>query len=446
MTRFPHVNKHMNEPLRETPESPIPHRAEFRLSRLRNRPVVAFGVALTIVAVGAWWILRPGGAAPTLPTAVAAPDSLEALARVAAENVVRLDTSAERLAGIELMTLEPTGTGTLVVNGAITYDANLVSVISSRAEGRILSVSADLGEQVSPGTVLATILSSDVGQARGDLERTQVTRDLAKRNYDREKRLFEEQISPEKELLDAEVAYRSAEADFNGIASKLRALGAAGGSGATFGLRTPVSGTIVERNASPGQIVGPSASVFTVANLGHLWVTADVYERDLALIRTGAVANVTVNALPGEVFPGRVTYAGGVVDTATHTFKVRVEIDNKARRLRPGMFAQVRVQTLAQSIRLQDGLARGDSGAGVGSRALLTVPEIAVQELNGKQVVFVAGSTRGEYFVRAVTIGTRVGGGFVTITDGLRRGERIAVKGAFQLKAQLTKASFGEGD
>ena len=307
-------------------------------------------------------------------------------------------------------------------------------------------MSADLGEQVSPGTVLATILSSDVGQARGDLERTQVTRDLAKRNYDREKRLFEEQISPEKELLDAEVAYRSAEADFNGIASKLRALGAAGGSGATFGLRTPVSGTIVERNASPGQIVGPSASIFTVANLGHLWVTADVYERDLALIRTGAVANVTVNALPGEVFPGRVTYAGGVVDTATHTFKVRVEIENKARRLRPGMFAQVRVQTLAQSIRLQDGQERGDSGAGVGNKVLLTVPEIAVQELNGKQIVFVAGSTRGEYFVRPVTIGTRVGGGFVTITNGLNRGERIAVKGAFQLKAQLTKASFGEGD
>jgi cobalt-zinc-cadmium efflux system membrane fusion protein len=185
---------------------------------------------------------------------------------------------------------------------------------------------------------------------------------------------------------------------------------------------------VVERNASPGQSVGPSTNLFTVADLQNLWITVDVYEADLQRVRLGASAAVMPSAFANQQFQGRVTYAGGVVDTASHTFKVRVEVPNLNRLLRPGMFAQVRIQT-----------------AGVGPGGATTIPEVAVQDVNGKSVVFVASADPSRFIVRPVTVGAR-GAGSATITTGLRTGERVVTKGAFQIKAELMKASFGEDD
>ena len=349
-----------------------------------------------------------------------------------ADSVVTLDSTAMRLAGIEMQALVPSSQAELVANGTITYDANRVSVIASRAEGRLVSVRADLGQAVRAGTVLAILESPEVGGVRGDLERARATVEIARKNYDREKRLYEEQISPQKELLDAEATLRTAEADHASALTRLRALGAASGDGATFGLATSVSGTVVERNASPGQTVGPSTNLFTVADLGHVWITVDVYEGDLVRVRHGATATVAPTAFPGQMFPGRVTYAGGVIDTTSRTFKVRVDVDNPGHRLRPGMFAQVRIE------------APRDAKTDAPAPSVLTVPEVAMQELNGRQVVFVAAGTPGRFVARTITTGARAGNGTITVTQGLSAGERIVVKGAFQLKAELTKTTFGE--
>lgn len=361
------------------------------------------------------------------PAAATEADSADAHAE--ADSVVTLDSTALRLAGIELVTVGSATSDALVANGTITYDANHVSAVSSRAEGRVIAVRADLGQQVRSGEVLALVESSEVGQVRSDLERARANVDIARRNYEREKRLFDQQITSQKELLEAESALRSAEADYNSAVSRLRAVGASGGEGAAFGLVTPIAGVVVERNASPGQVIGPSTNLFTVANLRHVWITVDVYEADLSRVRLGAAVVVTPAALPGESFPGRVTYAGGIVDPTSRTFKVRVELENPVLRLRPGMFAQVRIATPA---------------AAVATTSALTVPEIAVQELNGKQVVFVALPAPGRFVARTVTLGARSGAGFIAIASGLSAGERIVARGAFQLKAEMLKASFGE--
>lgn len=389
----------------------------------RRWPLIALGVA--IVALGTWVLSRRGRDASGGTQAAA-----EAGASVA-DSVVRLDTAAQRMAGIETMVVSPSAGGLLTANGTITYDANRVSVIASRVEGRISSVRADLGQVVSPGTTLAVVESPEVAQIRGDLERARVNLDAARRNFERETRLFAQSITPQKELLQAEAEFRSVEADYNSALSRLRAVGAKPGSGSAFGLVTPVRGTIVERNASPGQLVGPAADIFTVADLAHVWITVDVYEGDVARVRPGATATVIPAALPNESFTGRVTYAGGVVDPASHTFKVRVELSNAGLKLRPGMFAQVRIQT-----------ASADSTSAVAS---YVVPELAVQEVGGQPIVFVAGAVAGQYTVRPITIGSRAGSGHVVITAGLRDGERIVTRGAFQLKSELTKSSFSEG-
>jgi len=347
-----------------------------------------------------------------------------------ADTTVTLDSLSQQLAKIEIANAAPNLASDLVANGTITYDANRVSVVASRAEGRVVSVRTDLGRSVTVGQTLAILESSEVGGTRGDLGKAQATLETARQNYEREKRLYEQQITPQKELLEAEGAYRSAVADYGAAVAKLRALGATAGQAGEYGLASPLSGIVVERNASPGQIVGPSTNLFTVADLKRVWITVDVYESDLARVRQGAPVSIVPRALPGETFRGYVTYAGGVVDTTSRTIKVRVDIDNPGLRLRPGMFAQVKIEAPVGQT----------AGPGV------VVPELAIQDLNGRTVIFVPGSSRGEYIARTVIIGPRAGPEMVNVLTGLQPGERFVAKGAFQLKSELLKSSFGDED
>ena len=346
----------------------------------------------------------------------------------AADSVVVLDSTARRLAGIEVLAATAQGPSSLTANGTITYDANRVSMISSRVDARVVTVRADLGQAVSAGSVLAILASAEVGRTRGDLERAQANLDIARRNLERERRLFAQQITPQKELLEAEGLYRSALADVQSARASLSAVGAAGGNGGTFSLSTPINGVVVERNASPGQSVGPSTNLFIVADLRELWITVDVYEKDLPRIREGAAATVLPVALNGESFMGRVTYAGGIVDTASRTFKVRVEVANSNLRLRPGMFAQVRIATV-----------------GGGTQGSLSIPETAIQDINGRPAVFLQDGPAGRYVARTVAVGQKNGDGTITVA-GIQAGELVVVKGAFQLKSELTKASFAEDE
>lgn len=343
------------------------------------------------------------------------------------DSVLVLDSTAQRLAGIEVETVSEALAGALIANGTIAFNENQVSIVAPRAEGRVVAVRADLGQAVARGTPLAVLASAEISQIRGDYERARAGLDIAQRNYEREKRLFQQSISPEKEMLAAEQSYRETLADVKSSASRLASIGASEGQGGNYTLGSPIAGIVVDRTAMPGQIAGPQTNLFTVANLRHVWITVDVYDADLARVQQGAVTTVTAAALPGENFIGRVTYAGGVVDPNTRTFKVRVEVENPRLRLRPGMFAQVRIEAPSTA-----------------DPNRVVVPDIAVQDVNGAKVVFVAGAQRGTYIVRPVSLGLPVDSGRVSVITGLRAGERVVVRGAFQLKAQFTKASFGE--
>lgn len=389
--------------------------------RLRQQPIWLF-TAVVLAVVLAYLFTRAS-------TSQTKEDAEAAALKSGTDTLIVLDSISARLAGIVVLSVTPNASTVLTANGTFTYDADRVSVLSSRVDAHIVAVRADLGQSVPAGGLLAVLESPDVGQTRGELERARANVEIARRNYEREERLFREQISPQKEMLEAEAAYRAAEADYRSAAAKLRAVGAYTGQGGVFDLRSPIGGTIVERHASPGLTVGPSTNLFTVADLRNLWITVDVYEGDLARVQTGAAATVLPAALTGETFLGRVTYAGGVVDAASRTFKVRVEVANANSRLRPGMFAQVRIT------------APNTGPAG----GVISVPEVAVQEVDGRKVVFLAAQRPWSYVTRAVQTGVATGDGQVVITSGLAGGERLVVKGAFQLKAELTKATFGGG-
>lgn len=395
---------------------------------VRTRRVqVSIGATVAVLVLLLVWGTRSGASKSAAPATASSANT--------ADSVVTLDTTALRLAGVEIAPVAAFAGDTLIANGTITFDANRVAVVAPRAEGRIITVRADLGHVVRAGATLAILESPDVGQTRGDLERARAAVSVSRRNYEREKRLYEQEISPQKEMLDAEVLYRTAEADLRSASAKLSTYGAMSGSGGSYGLQSAVSGTVVERNATPGQIVGPSTPLFTVADLSHVWITVDVFEADLQRIHQGAAVAITTPTYPGERFSGRVSFAGGVVDSVSRTLKVRVVVENVGQRLRPGMYAQAHI--VAPS---------GRAVAGV------TVPSDAVQELNGRTIVFVVlpAATGGTRLVaRRVVVAPESGGsqgGRAVIVEGLRAGEQVAVKGAFQLKSELTKASFAGED
>lgn len=341
-------------------------------------------------------------------------------------DVVRLDTAAVAAAGIQVGPVGSIQTSGLAVTGAITYDANRVSHIGPRTDGRIAVLQADVGQRVRGGQVLAVLESPDVGQVRAEEHEAGALLRIAAENYDRERRLEEQGITSRKELLQAEAELRRAQAAQASARERLRALGAGGGTGARFTLAAPFAGVVVARDASLGEMATPASQLFTVANLARVWIELDVFERDLGRVRSGQAVEVRTAAYPGRTFPGRIVYVGDVVDPEKRTVRARVEVPNDDGALKPGMFANALIQV------------------GGGGPATAVVPQDAVQEVDGKRAVFVPGDAPGEFRALPVEVGDVVDGNRVVVRSGVKPGDRVVLVGAFTLRSELAKGEFGE--
>jgi cobalt-zinc-cadmium efflux system membrane fusion protein len=160
--------------------------------------------------------------------------------------------------------------------------------------------------------------------------------------------------------------------------------------------------------------------MFVVSDLGALWALAEVDERHLGAIAAGRAVTIEVSAFPGEPFPGAIAFVGDTVNERTRRVVVRCAVPNPAGRLRPGMFANVRLTTGAP-------------------RQVTAVPRAAIQEIDGASVVFVE-TAPGSYAVRALTVGGETDG-WVEVTGGVRPGERVVTTGSFLLKSQVLEAA-----
>lgn len=343
---------------------------------------------------------------------------------------VTLDSAAVRLGGIRVDTVTTITSTALPVTGSITYDPNRVSQVGARTEGRVLTLRANLGDRVSRGQVLAVLESPEVGQIRAEERQAEELVRIARENYAREQGLARQGISSRKELLDAEADLRRNQAALRSAEDRLQVLGAAHdhGQGGRFSLVAPFAGSVVARDASPGGMASPADTLFTVADLSRVAIELDVFERDLARVRRGQPVAVTVTAYPGRTFQGRVAYLGEVLDPQNRTVEARVEIPNPDGALKPGMFATARIQV------------------GGGGPALVVVPQDAVQEVEGRRVVFVPGARPGEFRPAPVEVGETLDGGRVVIRAGLAPGARVVTAGAFALRSELAKDELSEAE
>jgi multidrug efflux pump subunit AcrA (membrane-fusion protein) len=191
----------------------------------------------------------------------------------------------------------------------------------------------------------------------------------------------------------------------------------------TITFRSPVAGVIVEKTAVQGMRVMAGQTLFRVADTSTVWVEADVYERELSLVRIGQSASVSLDAYPAEKIIGRVTYIYPTVDEKTRTGKVRFALANRDGRLKPGMYATVEL-----------------AGAAI---EVLAVPADALLDTGKEQLVFVAQGD-GYFEPRPVTAGSRTGDE-VEILEGLKEGEQVATGATFFLdsESQLRAAVQG---
>lgn len=339
---------------------------------------------------------------------------------------VRLKTpDSARLAGIKTVKAEARpGGARLEVLASLTYDAAKWAQINARADGVVREVKADLGTVVARGAPLAVIESASVGADQSRIRAASSRVAVAEANFRREQSLAQQGVSAQKDVLTAEQELEAARAELAATRASLSVVGrSAGGSG--YVLTAPIAGVVTKRNVTIGHMVGSAQEVlFEVVDTSSMRAELEIPEAELRRVRVGQEIVVTVEALPGEPFAGRIDYLAPEVDRETRTIKARAALANPQGLLRANMFGRAQI-------------ALGDAGGSV------LVPRLAVQRVAGVDLVFVQVAP-GEYDVRRVKAGAREGDR-VELISGLAPGEELVTEGSFFLKTETLKGSIGAG-
>jgi membrane fusion protein, heavy metal efflux system len=321
-------------------------------------------------------------------------------------------------------------------NAELAYNANRYARLSSRAGGVVAEMKKELGEVVKKGDVLAVVDSTDLGTAKSDLLQAMETAKLWETNAVRERALVEKGVGIEREALEAETRAAESRIAVNRARQRLRNLGLSkehiasveqdGDTGSLLELVAPFDGMVVERGAVMGEVVEPGKPLLAVADTGTMWALVDLAEADLAVVKTGQQATVTVDGLLGKSFSGRLTWISTQVDPKTRTLKARVELDNGAGLLRANMFGRARINA-------------GDS------RQAITVPKEAVQWEGCCNVAFVRSDDAGTTFKPARLVLAYDAGDRYEVSGGLSPGDTIVTRGSYILKNEILKNAVGAG-
>jgi cobalt-zinc-cadmium efflux system membrane fusion protein len=292
--------------------------------------------------------------------------------------------------------------------------SRLVKVLPPLA-GRITQLKVQLGERVKEGQPLAILDSPDLGTAYADHERSTVLLELARKSLDRARGLSKIGGAAVKELQQAETDYVTADVEHNRADARLKQIGVNPETSQPMRMVTiaaPIAGSVTELDVGVGAFWNdPNASLMTIADLSSIWVTANVPEKDTALVSKGQQVEVVFAAYPDEVFKGEVLFVSDVLDPDSRRTKVRIAFPNPGIRLKPNMFASVSFLAAAQTA--------------------ATVPATALVMKNERDRVFVEVAP-WTFVPRPVEVNFQQGNSAI-IKSGLDVGERAVVKGGVLL-------------
>jgi RND family efflux transporter MFP subunit len=360
-------------------------------------------VLVVAVGVGVWRFSRT----PSTPASAALASTPARVADTNARGDVTIDARRQQLMGV---TTETVSRGPLApdvrASGVVLYDETRQVEVNTRIGGWIRDLSADYtGKPVKAGDALFTLYSPELLATENEYL-------LARRGHGQAGHSEVESVRQYSERLlqaarDRLLVWDLSPADLEDLEQREQATG-------VMVVRSPASGVIVEKAAVKGMRVQPGQMLFRIADLSTVWVEAAVYERDLAMVRVGSPAAVSLEAYPGQAFSARAAYVYPSLNEETRTAKVRFQLSNPGGRFKPGMFASVVVRGAVTTP--------------------LSVPSNAVIDAGTEQTVFIAQGD-GYFMPRTVKVGRRVGDR-VEVVDGLKEGERVAASATFLLDSE----------
>jgi RND family efflux transporter MFP subunit len=304
--------------------------------------------------------------------------------------------------------------------------------VTSKVSGRLLEVNVRLGDPVRRGQVLATVedreISEQVKQAQASFEVAAATvrqreADLkfAETNLERSRSLFDRQLLPQQSLDDAEARAQAAAAQLDLARAQFQQAGARLEELrimlANTRIPSPVDGFIGRRHLDPGAFATSNSAVVSVVDIHLVRLVVNLVERDLRRVNVGATAVAEVDAYPGEQFTGRVARVAPILDEATRTAQMEIELPNPTFRLKPGMYARVQLTTAE----------RPDA---------LVVPRNAVVDLQGARGVFLFDAANQVARFQAIESGLE-SDDLIEVVAGIAEGQTIITTGA---------AGLGDGD
>jgi cobalt-zinc-cadmium efflux system membrane fusion protein len=325
---------------------------------------------------------------------------------------------AQDARGIQTMTVRTTAIPEyLDLPAHIEPDPTRVVHVFAPAGGRITEMRVRPWDRVEKGQTLAELESSDLARAVAEYHKAMVDNQVKQNQLKRAQDLLDHKAISEREYQQAQGDAQQSAAEVEAAREQIQVFGMDPDHASTQLLvKAPRSGVILDVGAAPGefsQALSASAPLSTVADITTVWAVGDVYEKDLAVARSGEAAQVTLNAYPGQSWTGRVAVVASAVDPTTRTLHLRVVLPNADLRIKPAMFGMIRlVRSTAQGI---------------------AVPATAVVREGNDSYVFVSRGN-GRFERRAVKLGRTIDAN-LEILSGLNAGETIVSEGALFLRS-----------
>ena len=320
------------------------------------------------------------------------------------------------------------GTLDLEVPGSLEYNLDHYAEVGTLVDGRLTSITVKAGDSVKRGQVLAQLVVPSIANAQAEYLSAVAADKSAKTNLERENQLLDKGLTTAREAEVARAEASRSEADLAAAKAKLDALGVgrptAGASISGAGVLTltaPIDGVVVRRDAVLGRFLQAKETAFVIADPHDLRAALNVYEADLPYFHVGQEAEIFVDALPGKSFKGKIVLVEPQIGKQSRSARAYIDVANHDAVLKPGLFIRA-------SIKLPEAVAHGR----------LLVPAPAVQPIGDDKVVFVEQKEPGTFEVRKVQV-TRETTQVAEIREGLQKGERIVVEGAFVLRGEVTK-------
>ncbi len=317
----------------------------------------------------------------------------------------------------------------LILNGEIKINTDKAAHIVPRVSGVVSEVKKSLGDKVESGEVVATIESRELADIKSQYLSAQERKKMARIAFEREKKLWEGQISSQQEYLETKEKLVEAEITYNSAAEKLLAIGFDRSHLSSLGeqpentltrfeIKAPFSGDVIEKYIVMGEMVSSEKTVLVIADMKTVWVDLQVYPQDIKHIKKGMEIEISIDSQAPAV-KGIISYIGAVASEQTRTVTARATTDNPGM-LKPGLF--VTAKTTVSAI-----------------DANITVPQEAIQTIDGRKAVFI--KEKNGFEVSYVETGIK-SEGKVQIISGLDKNQRYVSSGAFALKSKIVTSTL----